>query len=127
MSIQFQGIYHLAGAKDAVTRRAKKYEKGIYVQLSEFRKGKGHLVVLNGEDAKQFWKDQGVDLTQKSRFVWYRPIRSLRALISELRENMAKMQPFFNNMNDYKRRVEAFLAKHPKTDVSGQPVQNIQC
>lgn len=132
MSLTFQGIVHLDGEKAQVNAKARKYQakalkdqKGPCVSYQQQSvNGKTTAILLNGEDALAFWKDQGVDAELKQKFQWLHPIRSFKAMLAERQELKKKLRSFTFDLYD---RLKTYAKKHPESDLSGKPVIRISC
>lgn len=126
MQIQFQGILKITGNgeqnKSQAERQAEKFKKGVSLSLTKSVNGQFEVNVLTKEDAIALANKMGVDVQQKERFVWYRPIKSLKAMVGEMQAIVNRMQPLFNNMTKYEEAFRAYLAEHPEKDAAGKAV-----
>jgi hypothetical protein len=126
MSIQFQGILKITGNgehnKAKAEKQAEKFKKGISLSLTKTVHEQFEVNVLTKQDAVAFAQKMGVDVQQKERFVWYRPIKSLKAKIGEMQSIVNRMQPMFDNMSQYEKSFRAYLAEHSEKDAAGKPV-----
>jgi hypothetical protein len=126
MSIQFQGILSITGTGDSqkakAVKQAEKFKKGTSLSLTKTEDGHFEVHALTGQDAIVLAKRMGVDVEQKERFVWYRPIKSLKAVIGEMQDIVKRMQPMFQNLTRYEQAFRAYLAEHPEKDADGKPV-----
>lgn len=131
--VQFQGIAVVTAtgpnAEGRAAHKAKKFKKGVSLTLSETRRDAGgeraSISVLTGDDAVALGQRLGVDLKAKQRFIWYRPIKSIKAVIQELQGIVGAMQKAMSPLSRYQRQFEAYLLEHPDKDAAGKPVNRI--
>ena len=126
MNLQFQGILKITGFGEQnqakAEKQAEKFKKGICLSFSKTELDQFEINVLTKQDAVAFAQKMGVDVQQKERFVWYRPIKSLKAMFGEMQTIVNRMQPMFDNMSQYEKAFRTYLAEHSEKDAAGKLV-----